>query len=56
MANFDTDHGKLTAAGWAYRTNDRGWLIYHDPETGHWHTGSEAIAILEGKISSRAAA
>ena len=56
MANFDTDHGRLTAAGWSYRMNERGWLIYHDPRTGRWHTGCEARAILEGKSIPRAAA
>src|SRR6266852_472730 len=30
------EHRMLTGAGWSYRTNDRGWIIYRDPQTGRW--------------------
>ena len=49
MATIDTDHQKLTAAGWSYRNNDRGWTIYRDPQTGRWHTTTQAIAIFQSK-------
>jgi hypothetical protein len=43
-------HGRLTDAGWSYRTNaDRGWVIYCDPATGQWHARDEAIRLLEAK-------
>ena len=42
-----SDHQRLITAGWAYRTNDRGWVVYRDPETGLWHTRPEAIAIMD---------
>jgi len=29
---------RLANAGWSYRTNERGWVIYRDPDTGLWHT------------------
>ena len=41
-----SDHEKITAAGWAYRTNERGWMIYREPRTGRWHTRDEAIRKL----------
>jgi hypothetical protein len=41
-----SDHETITAAGWAYRTNERGWLIYREPDTGRWHTRDEAIRKL----------
>ena len=41
-----SDHEKITAAGWAYRTNERGWMIYREPHTGRWHTRDEAIRKL----------
>ncbi len=40
------EHQAIMAAGWAYRANERGWVIYRDPQTGLWHTRSDAIAIL----------
>jgi hypothetical protein len=52
MANFDSDHWRITAAGWCYRSNDRGWIIYRDPQTGRWHTRAEAIAIVEPETCS----
>jgi len=41
-----SDHAKITAAGWSYRTNERGWMIYREPHTGRWHTRDEAIRKL----------
>jgi hypothetical protein len=44
---FDhSDHYQITAAGWAYRTNSRGWINYLNPQTGLWHSQSEAIALI----------
>jgi hypothetical protein len=43
------EHNRIATAGWAYRTNPRGWIIYRNPETGLWHTRVEALQILEGK-------
>ena len=45
-------HQRITDAGWAYRTNDRGWMIYRDPETGTWYTQSEAASIVQARIAS----
>jgi hypothetical protein len=42
-----TEHQIIMAAGWSYRSNDRGWIIYRDPQTGLWHTRPDAIAIVE---------
>jgi hypothetical protein len=53
MADFGTSHRRLTAAGWSYRMNNRGWLIYRDPQTGQWYAGSEAIAVIEGKFQGK---
>jgi len=41
-----TDHQTITSAGWAYRLNERGWVVYRDPQTGVWHTRTDAMAIL----------
>ena len=41
-----TEHQTITSAGWTYRMNERGWVIYRDPRTGVWHTRADAIAIL----------
>jgi hypothetical protein len=38
-------HRMLTGAGWSYRSNDRGWIIYRDPQTGRWYTLSEALSV-----------
>ena len=43
-------HHRITGAGWAYRTNDRCWMIYQDPETGTWYTQSEAILIVQARV------
>lgn len=40
-------HHRITAGGWSYRTNRRGWIIYRDPKTGSWHTRAEALAIVD---------
>ena len=45
------EHGKLTSAGWSYRTNDRGWVIYRDPQTGRWHTLNEALCVMRSAMS-----
>jgi hypothetical protein len=51
-----SDHWKIiSVAGWSYRTNDRGWIIYRDPQTGRWHTCAEAMAIIEAVASTPAA-
>jgi hypothetical protein len=55
MANLDTDHYRIAAAGWSYRTNDRGWIIYRDPQTGRWHIRSEAVAIVAASTLTAAA-
>jgi hypothetical protein len=44
------EHRMLTGAGWSYRTNDRGWIIYRDPQTGRWHTQNEALNIVRSAI------
>ena len=40
-------------AGWGYRMNDRGWVIYRHPQTGRWHTRPEATAIVETRVISQ---
>ena len=48
-----SDHWKIiSVAGWSYRTNDRGWIIYREPQTGRWHTCAEAMAIIEAVAST----
>ena len=47
-----SEHQQITYAGWAYRTNDWGWVIYKDPQTGKWHTNSEAILIVEARVAN----
>ena len=42
----NTEHHAIMSAGWSYRMNDRGWIIYRNPKTGSWHTRLDAIAIL----------
>ena len=47
---FDhSDHHRITAAGWAYRTNSRGWINYLNPQTGIWQTHSQAISIIHSQ-------
>ncbi len=45
----EAEHQTIIAAGWTYRANSCGWVIYRDPHTGLWHTRSEAIAIVSGR-------
>jgi mRNA-degrading endonuclease YafQ of YafQ-DinJ toxin-antitoxin module len=33
--------------------NDRGWVIYHHPLTGRWHTLREAAVLLEAGMISQ---
>ena len=47
MYSVKNVHRELTTAGWSYRMNDRGWVIYRHPRTGRWHTRAEAEAIAE---------
>lgn len=42
----DWEHDQITAAGWAFRTNYRGWVIYREPRTGLWHTREQVIRKL----------
>ncbi|HLK48815.1 MAG TPA: hypothetical protein VKT49_11805 [Bryobacteraceae bacterium] len=51
MSVVPLDHNKIATAGWAYRTNTRGWVIYRNPETGRWHTRVEALDIIEGRVA-----
>ena len=46
MSLVQNDHVALTNAGWSYRTNERGWVIYRHPDTGHWHSREDAIGIV----------
>ena len=46
-------HQELAEAGWSYRMNERGWVIYRHPQTGRWHTRPEAMAIIEAEAISR---
>ena len=52
MSLVPLDHNRIATAGWAYRTNTRGWVIYRNPETGRWHTRVEALQIIDGKAGS----
>lgn len=51
--NSQSDHHKIVAAGWTYRTNERGWTIYREPQTGRWHTRDEAIRKLAPSAEQR---
>jgi hypothetical protein len=42
-----SDHHRITSAGWSYRMNGRGWIIYCDPQTRLWHTRSQALSVLD---------
>ena len=55
MASYENDHCWIIEAGWAYRANERGWIIYRDPVTGLWHTGAEAAAIIASRTQPVAA-
>jgi hypothetical protein len=52
MSSID-EHRELIMAGWGYRMNDRGWVIYRHPQTGRWHTRPEATAIVETRVISQ---
>ena len=45
------EHRMLTGAGWSYRTNDRGWIIYRDPQTQRWHTLNGALSVMRSAMS-----
>ena len=45
-----SDHYEITGAGWAYRTNSSGWIIYLNPQTGIWQTQSQAIASIRSQV------
>ena len=47
-----SDHDRITAEGWAYRTNDRGWAIYLDPQTRLWQTHSQAISVIRTRVTT----
>lgn len=49
MSRVKSDHDRITAEGWVYRTNERGWTIYRDPSTQRWCTRAEALAIIDGQ-------
>jgi hypothetical protein len=53
MSSIENQHRELTVAGWGYRMNDRGWVIYRQPQTGRWYTRPEATAIVETRVISR---
>ena len=53
LSLVENSHTVFTNAGWSYRTNERGWVIYRHPCTGLWHTREEAEAILEAEAIFR---
>ena len=53
MSCMKNEHRELTVAGWGYRMNERGWLIYRHPHTGRRHTRLEATAIVETRVILR---
>jgi hypothetical protein len=50
-----SDHHRITAAGWAYRTNSRGWINYLNPQTGVWQTHSQAISLIHSQVPNSSA-
>jgi hypothetical protein len=52
MGYVISDHWRIAAAGWSYRTDNRGWIIYRDPQTGLWCTRAEAIEVIQVSSSS----
>ena len=52
--DVETDHRKITAAGWSYRTNERGWTIYREPQTGRWYTRAMQSVRLHFRIRAGA--
>jgi hypothetical protein len=53
VSTIKNEHRELTVAGWGYRMNDRGWVIYRNPQTRRWHTRPEATAIVATGAISR---
>lgn len=49
MEGLETDHRRITAEGWSYRMNSRGWVIYRNPNNGRWYTRQEALAIIDSQ-------
>jgi hypothetical protein len=45
------EHRMLTGAGWSYRSNERGWIIYRDPQTRRWHTLNGALSVMRSAMS-----
>jgi hypothetical protein len=48
-----SEHQRIMAAGWAYRMNERGWVIYRDPQTGTWYPRAEAISVVQAQVSGQ---
>jgi hypothetical protein len=48
----NSDYRRITADGWTYRTNGRGWEIYLDPQTRLWQTQSQAISVIQARVST----
>jgi hypothetical protein len=50
------DHRRLVDAGWSYcRNEERGWIVYRNPNTGKWYSRQDALVILDENPSSLAA-
>jgi len=47
-----SDHQRITDAGWPYRTNSRAWMVYQNPQTRLWYTLSQAMSILNDETSN----
>jgi hypothetical protein len=50
VSRMNSEHQALTAAGWSYRMNYRGWVIYRHPQTGLWYTRQAATVIVEAEV------
>jgi hypothetical protein len=48
-ASSPSDHRRLMDAGWSYRMNERGWIIYRAYSTGRWYILQDGLAILDGR-------
>jgi hypothetical protein len=53
VSSIKNEHRELTVAGWGYRMNDRGWVIYRHPQTRRWYTRPEAMAMVATGVISR---
>ena len=51
-----TAHEMITSAGWTYRMNERGWVIYREPNTGTWYTRADALVALGATLDPEPAA